>query len=77
MLPTFKYECEKSNVNFDFCIPGKLWLNDPEINWRQEMHLPSSEESKIALQTRLGLSPSELNKSICTNIKEKCKKENS
>ncbi|XP_044256090.1 POU domain protein 2-like [Tribolium madens] len=38
---------------------GKLWLNDPEMTWRQEMQVPSSEESKVALQTRLGLSPSE------------------
>ncbi|XP_068906603.1 uncharacterized protein [Tenebrio molitor] len=38
---------------------GKLWLNDPEMTWRQEMQVPSSEDSKIALQTRLGLSPSE------------------
>ncbi|KYB27832.1 POU domain, class 2, transcription factor 1-like Protein [Tribolium castaneum] len=38
---------------------GKLWLNDPEMPWRQELQVPSSEESKVALQTRLGLSPSE------------------
>lgn len=28
------------------------------MTWRQEMPVPSSEESKIALQSRLGLSPS-------------------
>ncbi|XP_074032296.1 uncharacterized protein isoform X2 [Leptinotarsa decemlineata] len=38
---------------------GKLWLNEPDMTWRPEMPVPSSEESKIALQTRLGLSPTE------------------
>lgn len=48
-----------------FFLSAKLWLNDPEMTWRQqEMQLPSSEESKIALQARLGLSPS---KSIRTH----------
>ncbi|CAG9858645.1 unnamed protein product [Phyllotreta striolata] len=38
---------------------GKLWLNEPDMTWRQEVSLPSSQESKIAFQTRLGLSPTE------------------
>ncbi|KAF5304542.1 hypothetical protein FQA39_LY09593 [Lamprigera yunnana] len=39
---------------------GKIWLNEPEINWRsRDIQLPSTEDSKIALQTRLGLSPSD------------------
>ncbi|XP_072396982.1 uncharacterized protein [Diabrotica undecimpunctata] len=38
---------------------GKLWLNEPDMTWRQEVPLPSSQESKIALQTRLGISPTE------------------
>lgn len=43
--------------NLYFLLSGKLWLNEPEMTWRQEMPVPSSEESKIALQSRLGLSP--------------------
>lgn len=39
-------------------ISGKLWLNEPDMTWKTEMPpVPSSEESKIALQSRLGLSP--------------------
>ncbi|XP_045479325.1 protein nubbin-like isoform X1 [Harmonia axyridis] len=36
---------------------GKIWMNEPEINWRQDMQLPTAEESKAALHSRLGLSP--------------------
>lgn len=39
-------------------VAGKLWLNEPDMTWRQEVPLPTSQESKIVLQTRLGLSPS-------------------
>lgn len=48
----------KTKVSFLFAITGKLWVAEPEMTWRQEMPVPSSEESKIALQTRLELSPS-------------------
>lgn len=49
------------------CFAGKLWLNDAEMTWRQDMQLPSSEESKIALQARLGLSPSKLISRFCAD----------
>lgn len=55
--------------NLYFLLSGKLWLNEPEMTWRQEMPVPSSEESKIALQSRLGLSPSKYPRSIRTRVK--------
>lgn len=49
-------EDKKTNIFHPFS--GKLWLNEPDMTWKQEMPpVPSSEESKIALQSRLGLSP--------------------
>ncbi|XP_060531592.1 POU domain protein 2-like isoform X2 [Cylas formicarius] len=38
---------------------GKLWISESEMQWRPEIQPPSAEESKIALQNRLGLSPTE------------------
>lgn len=41
---------------FFLLVLGKLWLNDAEMTWRQDMQLASpQEDTKNAIQSRLGL----------------------